>query len=100
MEFYKALVCQVVVGRRAHVARSEAAGKICDESACSRAVAARCSSSEGGDEDETEALNFGNFQNITISGYKWNDTDGDGTWDTADPDESGKADWTLDVEGS
>lgn len=37
---------------------------------------------------------FGNFQNATISGYKWNDRNGDGTKQS---DEPKLADWTMDL---
>jgi protocatechuate 3,4-dioxygenase beta subunit len=40
--------------------------------------------------------NFGNFQLGTISGYKFHDLDGDGTWD---PDEPALADWTITLSG-
>ncbi|MHA2278764.1 MAG: SdrD B-like domain-containing protein, partial [Candidatus Kariarchaeaceae archaeon] len=29
--------------------------------------------------------NFGNFQGLTVSGYKWHDLDGDGVWDLSEP---------------
>ncbi|MDK3018602.1 MSCRAMM family protein, partial [Pseudodonghicola flavimaris] len=41
---------------------------------------------------ETEVLNFGNFENFMISGHKWNDYDGDGTWDTGEDPIQG---WTI-----
>src|SRR5262249_2789121 len=39
-----------------------------------------------------EKLNFGNFENIEISGYKWVDTDGDKTWGATEP---GKQGWVI-----
>ena len=43
-----------------------------------------------------EEGNFGNFENIDISGYKWEDTDGDGIWDAG---ELGLVDWTINLGG-
>jgi hypothetical protein len=31
------------------------------------------------DSGETHTVEFGNFQNIHLSGYKWLDSDGDGS---------------------
>jgi hypothetical protein len=45
-----------------------------------------------GDFEVTEPLNFGNFKNIDISGFKWEDTDGDGVWDVG---EDGYNGWTI-----
>ncbi|MBI4205803.1 MAG: hypothetical protein HY527_12320 [Betaproteobacteria bacterium] len=42
--------------------------------------------------ETTEALNFGNFKLFDISGYKWNDADGDSLWDEG---ELGIAGWTI-----
>src|SRR4029077_19967650 len=39
-------------------------------------------------------LQFGNFQNITLSGEKFNDLNGDGT---QEPGEPGLPDWTIDL---
>ena len=39
-----------------------------------------------------ETPNFGNFQNITISGYKWDDRDGNGQWDGGELALNG---WTI-----
>ena len=41
--------------------------------------------------DQTN-LNFANFEEVSVSGYKWTDTDGDGQWDGT---ESGLAGWTI-----
>lgn len=59
--------------------------------------------------DDTEPFNFGNFENVDISGYKWEDDNGDGKWDDGetgydgwkiflgvDTDGDGDADATLD----
>ncbi len=43
---------------------------------------------------ETETANFYNFKNVKISGYKWNDLDGDGIWDAG---EVGLGDWTIEL---
>ncbi|MBD2578050.1 SdrD B-like domain-containing protein [Oscillatoria sp. FACHB-1406] len=40
-------------------------------------------------------INFGNFKNISLSGYKWNDIDGDGVWDS---NETGLANWTIQLD--
>lgn len=47
--------------------------------------------------DQT-GLDFGNFQNITVSGYKWSDCNADGVWDAGEP---GIAGWQifLDTDG-
>jgi hypothetical protein len=42
--------------------------------------------------DQTN-LNFGNFELFNISGYKWGDVDGDGTWNEAD--NAGLTGWTI-----
>jgi SdrD B-like domain len=47
---------------------------------------------QAGNSGFTEALNFGNFKNISISGYKWDDTDGDKIWDAG---EQGIKDWKI-----
>ena len=51
-----------------------------------------------GDFEAAESPNFGNFQNITISGYKWNDLNGNGMWEVGEP---GLGGWTiaLDTDG-
>ncbi len=36
---------------------------------------------------------FGNFENVTISGYKWNDLDGNGEWNTET--EPGLENWAI-----
>ncbi|SHH03396.1 hypothetical protein, partial [Cognatishimia maritima] len=45
-----------------------------------------------GDFEVTEKMNFGNFKNFNITGYKWDDTDGDGVWDAG---ETGIENWTI-----
>ena len=42
----------------------------------------------------SRATDFGNFQNITISGEKFNDLTGDGVQDAGDP---GLPGWTIDL---
>lgn len=37
-------------------------------------------------------VNFGNFKNVNISGFKWNDKNGDGIWDIGEPALAG---WTI-----
>ncbi|MBR1126690.1 SdrD B-like domain-containing protein [Bradyrhizobium iriomotense] len=44
------------------------------------------------DHDITTGLDFGNFENIDVSGYKFVDTDGNGSWDGSEPV---KANWTV-----
>ncbi len=39
--------------------------------------------------------NFGNFLNISLSGYKWNDVDGDSVWDAG---ETGLQNWTIQLD--
>ncbi|HEY9610683.1 SdrD B-like domain-containing protein, partial [Allocoleopsis sp.] len=39
--------------------------------------------------------NFGNFKNIDISGYKWNDVNGNGVWDSG---ETGLQNWTIQLD--
>jgi hypothetical protein len=41
--------------------------------------------------------NFGNWKPGCIGGYKWNDLDGDGTWDAGEPALSG---WTINLGGA
>jgi hypothetical protein len=41
--------------------------------------------------------NFGNVQLASISGYKWNDTDGDGEWDSG---EAGITGWKIYLDGN
>ena len=41
-----------------------------------------------------QSRDFGNFKNVKISGYKWNDLDGDGIWD---PGEVGLGEWTIEL---
>ena len=42
--------------------------------------------------EATESPNFGNFLSGEIHGYKWDDLNGDGIWDTGEP---GLNDWTV-----
>ncbi|MBI5404815.1 MAG: DUF11 domain-containing protein, partial [Candidatus Kerfeldbacteria bacterium] len=42
-------------------------------------------------------MDFGNFQLGKISGYKFNDLDGNGTWDQGEP---GLAGWTIQLSGA
>ncbi len=46
-------------------------------------------------ENDTTGNDFGNFKKFCISGYKWDDTDGDGVWDTG---ELGIAGWTINLD--
>lgn len=39
---------------------------------------------------------FVNFENVSISGHKWNDFDGDGAWDDGEPALDG---WTINLSG-
>ena len=41
--------------------------------------------------------NFGNFKNVSISGYKFNDLNGSGVWNSNDP---GLPGWTIDLYNS
>ncbi len=41
---------------------------------------------------EEAGLAFGNFQNLDLSGYKWLDADGDGSWDGTEAGDNG---WTI-----
>lgn len=43
---------------------------------------------------ETKTADFYNFKNVKISGYKWNDLDGDGVWDSG---EVGLGEWTIEL---
>jgi len=42
----------------------------------------------------TEPPNFGNYQDVTKSGYKWHDLNADGVWDGNEPGLNG---WTVEV---
>ncbi|MBC2665277.1 hypothetical protein H7F51_07080 [Novosphingobium flavum] len=43
-----------------------------------------------------QTFNFANFEKFDISGYKWEDSDGDSGWDQG---ETGKEGWTIYIEG-
>lgn len=45
-----------------------------------------------------ENYTFANFENITLSGYKFSDDNRNGTWDI--PDELALADWTINLSGA
>ena len=57
-------------------------------------VAATSGNRVSGMSDVAEIGNFGNFHNVDISGWKWEDTDGDGEWDAV---ESGYDGWRITV---
>ncbi len=42
---------------------------------------------------DQSGLDFANFELMNLSGYKWGDIDGDGTWD--EPDGAGLEGWTI-----
>ena len=43
--------------------------------------------------EDIKDLDFGNFQNVSISGHKWEDVNGDGKWQTGT--ETPIGDWTI-----
>ncbi|WFL76422.1 SdrD B-like domain-containing protein, partial [Altererythrobacter arenosus] len=46
-----------------------------------------------GDFGDTEALNFGNFADMSVSGFKWEDADGDKTWN--EENDAVRSGWTI-----
>lgn len=48
-----------------------------------------------GDNQNVTGINFGNFQRGKIDGYKFNDLNGDGSWDQGEP---ALADWKINVD--
>ncbi len=43
------------------------------------------------EDNDGNPLNFGNFELVDITGFKWNDEDGDGVWDKGEPGLEGVA---------
>jgi len=52
-----------------------------------------------GSADDVSEVNFGNWEDARVTGYKWHDTDADGTWDDrwTDAAEPGRPDWTIEA---